>query len=84
MNLSDLDKIQQVDAPAFLFTRIQQKIEQSKQEQMPLRVALTIAVSFVLLLGVNTFVCMKYYTVESTPENFATAIHLTSNNALYQ
>ena len=60
MDLENLGKIQRVEAPPFLFTRIQQKIEQAKSEAMPLRTAWVINLSFALLLAVNSVVLANY------------------------
>ena len=60
MNLDNLRKIQKVETPPFLFTRIQQKIEQSKKERMPKHIALAVGLTAVLLLAVNAMVLVNY------------------------
>jgi hypothetical protein len=83
MNLDNLEKIQRVETPPFLFTRIQQKIEQSKKERMPKSVALTVSFSVALLLAINAIVLVNYNSKENTTESFAKSMHLSSNNSLY-
>ena len=83
MNLDNLEKIQRVETSPFLFTRIQQKIEQSKKERMPKSVALTVSFSVALLLAINAIVLVNYNSKENTTESFAKSMHLSSNNSLY-
>ena len=83
MNLDNLGKIQRVETPPFFFTRIQQKIEQSKKERMPKSVALTVSFSVALLLAINAIVLVNYNSKENTTEGFAKSMHLSSNNSLY-
>jgi hypothetical protein len=83
MNLDNLEKIQRVETPPFLFTRIQQKIEQSKKERMPKSVALTVSFSVALLLAINAIVLVNYNSKANTTEIFAKSMHLNSNNSLY-
>lgn len=83
MDLDNLGKIQRVEIPPFLFTRIQRKIEQSKKERMPKSVALTVSFSVALLLVINTIVLINYNSKENTTDSLAQSIHLTSNNSLY-
>ena len=83
MNLDNLGKIQRVETPPFLFTRIQQKIEQSKKERMPMSVALTVSFSVALFLAINAIVLVNYNSKANTTESFAKSMHLTSNNSIY-
>jgi hypothetical protein len=81
MNLDNLGKIQRVETPPFLFTRIQQKIEQSKKERMPKSVALTVNFSVALLLAINAIVLVNYNSKVNTTESFAKSMNLTYNNS---
>ena len=83
MNLDNLKKIEKVDTPPFLFTRIQQKIEQSKKERMPKHIALAVGLTVALLLAINAMVLVNYNSKTNDTENFAKSMHLTSNNSLY-
>jgi hypothetical protein len=83
MNLDNLRKIQKVETPPFLFTRIQQKIEQSKKERMPKHIALAVGLTAALLLAVNAIVLVNYNSKANTTESLAKSMHLTSNNSLY-
>ena len=81
MELDILRKVKRVDAPPFLLTRIKSKIEQSKYEIMPKRMAIAIVCSFALLLIVNSLVLIRY---KSKPaETLAQTMHLSTNNDLY-
>lgn len=81
MNLDNLGKIQRVETPPFLFTRIQQKIEQSKKERLPKSVALTVNFSVALLLAINAIVLVNYNSKVNTTESFAKSMNLTYNNS---
>ncbi len=83
MNLDNLGKIKRAEASPFLFTKIQQKIEQSERERMPKAIALTMSVAFVLLLVINTLTIARYPSKNNTTKSLAQWMHLTSNNSLY-
>lgn len=83
MDLDNLRKIQRVEAPPFLFTRIKQKIEQTKVDTMPKVTALAMSLAFVFILVVNTVTLVYYPKEKSTHESFAKSMNITSNNALY-
>lgn len=83
MDLDNLENIQRMEAPPFLFTRIQQKIEQSKKERMPKTVAITLSLSFLMMIVLNAMVFFKYNSKTPSTESFAQSMHITSNNSLY-
>ncbi len=84
MDLENLGKIKRVEAPPYLFTRIKQRIEQSKKERLTRGTAVALSLSFAVLLVINTLVIVKYNTAPNTLQSYAQSIHLTSNNSLYQ
>ncbi len=84
MDLNNLGKIQRVEVPPFLFTRIKQKIESEKREQMPLRMVFAINLSFAIILMINVMVFMGNNSKSNTTESYAQSIHLVSNNSLYK
>ncbi|NOT36611.1 MAG: hypothetical protein HOP11_04480 [Saprospiraceae bacterium] len=84
MDLEKLAKIQRVDAPPFLFTRIQLKIAQENSEPMPLRTVLAINLSFALLLALNSVAIANYLAKPIPTENYVETFNLTSNNSLYK
>jgi len=84
MDFDNLGKIQRVEAPPYLFTRIQQKIESEKRERMPLRMALILNLSFAVILVINSMVFIGYDSKSTSIESYAESIHLISNNTLYK
>ncbi len=84
MNLDNLGKIQRVEAPPYLFTRIQQKIEHIKKGKISTGAILAMSFSFAVLLLINIVVLTNYNTNSSAAENYAASIHLTTNNSLYK
>lgn len=83
MNIDNLNKIQRVEVPPFLFTKIEQRIAQYKSEKMPKNTALMVGFSFILLLIINTIILINDISKINKPENFIKSIHLISNNSLY-
>ena len=51
-----LSQIQQVDAPPFLWTRIQQKIKEDRENKLSPAFAYLLGLSFVLLISLNVWV----------------------------
>ncbi len=84
MDLNNLNKIRSVEAPPYLFTRILQKIEQAKVEQVSKPVFWLGSFSFMILLAVNTLVLFNTKTEPITTKNYAEYIQLTPNNTLYK
>jgi hypothetical protein len=84
MDLENLGKIKRLEAPPYLFTRIKQRIEQSKKERLPRSIAVALSFSFAVLLVINTLVIVKYNSAPNAMQSYAQSINLTSNNSLYQ
>jgi hypothetical protein len=83
MNLDNFKKIQRVEAPPFLFTRILQKIERKQDMIMPRKFALAANFLFAAVLILNAIVLMNYIASSNTTESYAEYIHLLSSNTLY-
>ena len=83
MDLDNLGKIKRVEAPPFLFARIQQRFEQSNKERMPKNITLAVSLSFVLILFFNAITLLNYNSKTQVTENFVQSMQLTSNNSLY-
>lgn len=80
--LNKLGQIQKVDAPPFLFTRIQAKIYQQNQRFEPKLVwKLSIAMVFILLI--NAAVITTNLKPKKQENSLAKAMHLVPNNELY-
>lgn len=86
MDLNDLEKIKLVEAPPYLFTRIQAKIENAKNTTISKKTAWAMSFAFIFILTLNVSILMSYQlnsNLNST-ENYAQSIHLTTNNTLYK
>jgi hypothetical protein len=80
--LNKLGHIQKVDAPPFLFTRIQAKIYQQNQRfDRKLVWKLSIAMVFILLM--NAVVITINLKPQKQENSLAKAMHLVPNNELY-
>lgn len=84
MNLDKLGKIQRVEAPTYLFTRIQQKVENEKRERLSPRMALTLNLSLTVVIIINVIVFIAGHTRLTSIESYAEFIRLTSDNNLYK
>ena len=84
MKIESLGKIQKVEAPPYLFTRIQQKIEQLNAERMPKSTFLALNLSFLLLVIINVIVLKDNSLERKATENYIESIHLIDNNSLYK
>lgn len=84
MDLEHLSRINKVDAPPFLFTRILQKIENQKREAMSKSMAVSLGISFAVLLFINTMVFIENNAKTNSVENYAESIQLISNSSLYK
>lgn len=80
-----LQQIQQVEAPPFLFTRIQQKIEAgSVSSKFSPKLTLSLIASFILLIVLNVTTLVKSSGEAKSEENIVEATSIIPNNYLYQ
>jgi len=78
-----LNKIQRVNAPEFLFTRIQHKIKEPNQDKVPVVWSLAISFSFAVLLLVNVLTFTSYNKSIDTEVGLVEQLNLYNNNNLY-
>ncbi|MDI1355845.1 MAG: hypothetical protein PSX36_13060 [bacterium] len=83
-NLDLLDRIKQVDAPAFLFTRIRSKIESTNNIRFS--APWVVAGSFVLLVVVllNVTIVFGNNKTDVKNNNLSQSLNLMSDNTLYK
>jgi hypothetical protein len=84
MNLEKLNKIQEVEAPEFLLTRIMQKIETSKANTIPMYWGLALSFSFALVILFNSIVITKNISSNDDVDSYAKSIRLTSTKSIYE
>jgi hypothetical protein len=84
MDLDNLGKIKRVEAPPFLFARIQQRVEQLNKDRMPKSTFLVLNFSFLLLLIINVVVLKSNNLGKKSTEKYLESIHLIDNNSLYE
>lgn len=84
MDLDKLNRIQPVDAPPYLFTRIREKIRTVQSETVSKQLVWSLSFSFMLLIGLN----VRAIISSTQPEGVATSIvqemNLSANNDLYR
>ena len=83
-HLDILDKIQRVDAPPFLYTRITQRIESEKFEKISYKKVWAIASVFLVILSVNIAIVVNNPSESNAKTEFAQSMNLISNNTLYK
>lgn len=84
MNIDYLDKIRKVDAPPYLFTRIQQKIKDSHAEILPKKIVWAVGLSCLVVLSVNISAILYTAKSQKSTSNVAQSMDLMPNNSLYQ
>ena len=84
VDLEELSKIRQVETPPFLFTRIEEKIAQTKMEKISPLASFGISAAFVLVLLVNAFVLINNDDQKSQTETYVESMNLLNNNTLYR
>lgn len=83
--LDILSDIKSVDAPPFLWTRIQQKIKVEQENRLSPAFAYLLGLSFLLLIGFNVLVItQKTHHAASESNNIAQTMNLLPNNELYK
>jgi len=78
-----LETIQEVESPEFLFTRIHQKIESVRVNQISPRLAWGLAVSFCLLITINILI-LKSNEVVNHENNLIDNLHISTDNDFYK
>lgn len=81
--LDILDEVQRAEASPFLWTRIRQRIEKVREEQVTPAFAWSVSISFLLVVALNVAVILSN-TQTSKDKEVATAMHLLPNNSLYR
>lgn len=78
-----LNKIQKVDAPPFLYTRILSRIQNKVQETVPVKWAVVAAACLLTLIVINISVISKTTTVQNNSSELSEAFSIQTSNALY-
>jgi hypothetical protein len=83
-HLEKLRKIERVDAPPFLFTRIKVRID-AANNGVPVAWKWALSCTFVLILWLNASVVLRYldHSRENNVAELITAMHLSKPNSLY-
>lgn len=79
-----LTKIEKVEVPYFLYTRIQQKILNHKAQQIRPVLAWALGISFILIILLNLFILKDSLSSKnSSAQHIVTSMHLLQNNSIY-
>jgi hypothetical protein len=82
-NLEELNSIQKVDPPAFLYTRIVQKIEITENNKYGQREVLSLVLSLFLVLVINIAILASKTKESNTEKNIVEELNLMPANSLY-
>jgi hypothetical protein len=77
-----LNKVQKVDAPAFLYTRILSRIENKVKETVPVKWAVVAATCLLLLITVNITI-VRSAKNNGNNQDLSEAFSLQTTNSLY-
>jgi hypothetical protein len=83
MDLEQLKQIKRIEAPDYLFSKIQQRIELEKSNRMPIQTSYAIAAALLLLIACNAFVLYTNYRA-NTINKLANAFEVDNNIYLYE
>ena len=85
-SLDILDRIKPVEAPAFLLTRIRERINAIGSTVAPVQWKWAFAAGTLVLLLLNVGIIVKSGNAKKTPglEQVLTAMHLSTTNDLYR
>jgi hypothetical protein len=78
------NKIQKVEPPLFLFTRIQQQIKNLDNVSVSKKYVWATALSLIVIVIVNIFVLTKSITTKNKTPNLAESMNMMPSNNLYQ
>lgn len=81
-----LARIERVDPPPFLFTRIEAHISAQKQERMPLSWALSLGFTLVVILLLNGSILLRYSTDDTSTNGLnalAAEMQIQTSDQLY-
>lgn len=84
MEINDLNKIEKVEVPPFLFTRIQQQIENLTAERFTKKTVVITSISVLLLVLINLTLIVNTESKERKLENYMHAMNLKPTNSLYR
>lgn len=76
-----LEKVQKVDAPPFLYTRILSRVQNKVKETVPVKWAIASAACLVVLLIINISVIQQ--SKESNTTDLSEVFSLQTSNSLY-
>lgn len=82
--LEYLSQIKHVEAPPYLYTRIQQRISAGSEIRITSRMTWSYTLSFIAILAINTFVIYQQLSARDLMISFQEDMHLVTKNALYE
>ena len=81
--LEQLQQIQKVDAPEYLFTRITEQIANQSRFNFSGTISWVFGVSLALLVGFNIFALTQKLTESAQKPNIAQLMNLAPDNSIY-
>ena len=82
--LDPLNTINRIDTPAFLFTRLQEKIKNKEANFFSKKTTIAISISIMLIVLLNVFAITQLKDTNETKTSLIEQFQLLPNNTLYQ
>jgi hypothetical protein len=84
MNNEPIENIQSVEAPPFLYTRIQQRIKNEQAARMPGKMTWAVGLSFLLILCINIGAVVSASRADHAASNLVKTLNLMQDNTIYK
>lgn len=84
MKIDPLEKIQSVEAPPFLYTRIQQRIKNDQATRLPWKVSWALSLSFLVILTVNVTAVVSASRTDHTASDLVKTLQMMQENNIYK
>lgn len=84
MNIDYLDRIKRVETPPFLFTRIQQRIENLNTNTLTKKTSWALGISFSIIICLNIGLIINNQNNSQSIKKYAKVLNLTPDNNLYK
>lgn len=83
LNLDKLKEINKVDAPDYLWTRIQQAVESSAETKFSTKWSYALGIAVICLVCLNSSLFFSNFDGDSKEIDLVETLNLDSNNTLY-
>lgn len=83
LEIESLSQIKKVEVSPFLFTRIQQRINEATSNKFSGKVSLSLTFALVAIVILNIVVLQNYSMPQNSESNFVQNMNIITNNSIY-